>query len=61
MDVFGLLFDFDQTPGVIRRPAPVVGAHTREILREVGYDDMDIASLVTQGVVLDGITTPSEA
>ena len=53
MDVFGLLFDFEQTPGVVQRPAPMVGAHSRQVLRELGYADTDIDDLVTQGEVLD--------
>ncbi len=53
MDVFGLLFDFEQTPGVVQRPAPMVGAHSRQVLRELGYADTDIDDLVTQGAVLD--------
>lgn len=33
------------------RPAPAAGAHTRELLREVGLDESAIAALVTRGVV----------
>ena len=32
-------------------PAPVVGAHTREVLRENGFDDADIATLLQDGVI----------
>jgi crotonobetainyl-CoA:carnitine CoA-transferase CaiB-like acyl-CoA transferase len=53
MDVFGLLIDFDQTPGVVQGPAPMVGQHSREILRGLGYADVDVDDLVTQGVVLE--------
>ena len=53
MDVFGLLFDFEETPGVVQGPAPLVGQHSREILRGLGYADVDIDDLVMQGVVLD--------
>ena len=32
-------------------PAPVVGAHTREVLAENGFDDKDIETLLEDGVV----------
>lgn len=47
----GLPIKFSATPGSIRRPAPLLGEHTREILVELGYDDGDIAQLVEQGAV----------
>jgi crotonobetainyl-CoA:carnitine CoA-transferase CaiB-like acyl-CoA transferase len=55
MDVFGLLFDFEQTPGVVQGPAPMVGQHTREILRGLGYAENDIDLLIGQGVALETI------
>jgi crotonobetainyl-CoA:carnitine CoA-transferase CaiB-like acyl-CoA transferase len=39
------------TPGKLRRPAPGLGQHTREVLREIGYSDERIATLVEEGVV----------
>jgi crotonobetainyl-CoA:carnitine CoA-transferase CaiB-like acyl-CoA transferase len=53
MDVFGLLFDFERTPGVVQGPAPMVGQHSRGILRGLGYADGDIDDLVRQGVVFE--------
>lgn len=35
----------------IRRPAPLLGQHTREVLRELGYDDARIASLADNGAI----------
>ena len=43
---------FSGTPGELRFPSPVLGAHTDELLREFGgYDDEQIAALRAQGVV----------
>jgi crotonobetainyl-CoA:carnitine CoA-transferase CaiB-like acyl-CoA transferase len=40
-----------ETPGRLRHPAPTLGQHTWEILREIGYTDERIASLAADGVV----------
>ena len=39
------------TPGGIRHRAPMLGEHTDEVLREIGYSDEEIASLRAGGVV----------
>jgi crotonobetainyl-CoA:carnitine CoA-transferase CaiB-like acyl-CoA transferase len=42
---------FSATPASIRRPAPLLGEHTREILAEAGYREGEIDALIAEGVV----------
>jgi crotonobetainyl-CoA:carnitine CoA-transferase CaiB-like acyl-CoA transferase len=42
---------FDRKPEPIRRPAPKLGEHTDEVLRELGRADADIAALRAAGAV----------
>jgi crotonobetainyl-CoA:carnitine CoA-transferase CaiB-like acyl-CoA transferase len=39
------------TPGRLRRPAPTLGQHTREMLVAIGYTAEQIATLATNGVI----------
>jgi crotonobetainyl-CoA:carnitine CoA-transferase CaiB-like acyl-CoA transferase len=47
----GLPIKFSDTPGGVRRPAPLFGQHTREVLRANGFSDKEIDQLLAQGVV----------
>ncbi|NPC59143.1 CaiB/BaiF CoA transferase family protein [Caenimonas soli] len=42
---------FEGTPSAIHGPAPRVGEHSEEVLRELGYDDSQIAALLRAGVI----------
>ena len=44
---------FSKTPARIDRPAPMLGEHTREVLREHGYTEAEIDALVAARVVED--------
>jgi crotonobetainyl-CoA:carnitine CoA-transferase CaiB-like acyl-CoA transferase len=43
----------DGTPGSIRTPAPALGEHNRELLRDLGVDDAEYARLLAAGVVYE--------
>ena len=51
LDTLGLLFDFSETPGVVQRGPFMVGQHTHDIMRELGYSDEEIAHLANDGVL----------
>jgi crotonobetainyl-CoA:carnitine CoA-transferase CaiB-like acyl-CoA transferase len=52
---------FSATPTSVTRPAPLLGEHTREMLREHGYDDCEIDELVAEGVVEEGMAAGAVA
>ena len=47
----GVPVKFSATPGSVRRPAPTLGQHTREVLQEIGYTDAEIEALAASGAV----------
>lgn len=49
--VIGPAVHFGATPARIERPAPLVGQHSREILRDMGRSDAQIDDLLQSGVV----------
>jgi CoA:oxalate CoA-transferase len=50
--MLGIPVKLSETPGAIRRPAPLLGEHTDEVLREVlGYDDERTAALRASGAL----------
>lgn len=47
----GCPIHFSKTPTRITRPAPMLGEHTRELLRQYRYSDAEIDAFVAQGAV----------
>ena len=47
----GRPFVMSESPWSIRRPAPLLGQHTDEVLGALEYSDADIAALRAQGVI----------
>lgn len=45
----GLPVKFSETQGGITRPAPLKGEHTIEVLKEIGYDEVEIDQLIASG------------
>ena len=50
----GIAARLTRTPGSVRRAPPKFGANSAEILRENGYTERAIQSLLTRGVVRQG-------
>jgi crotonobetainyl-CoA:carnitine CoA-transferase CaiB-like acyl-CoA transferase len=42
---------YSQTPAVISRGAPLLGEHSRAVLKELGYSDEEVETFIRQGVV----------
>lgn len=49
-NVTGVPVNFSNTPGAVRRPPPLLGQHSHELLAEVGYTADEIAELEHTGV-----------
>lgn len=54
----GFPFQLSRTPAAIRRSAPKLGAHTREVLLELGYGVPDIDAVVGEDVGLHAQPPP---
>lgn len=49
--VTNIPFRMSKTPGSIRRPAPLIGQHSEDILREAGLSDEQIDALRQRGAI----------
>lgn len=53
MRALGMPAKLSETPATIRLPAPLLGQHSREVLRSAGYPDAEIDELLTRGVITE--------
>ena len=51
VDMVNIPVRLSDTPGSLRSPAPVLGQHTGEVLRELGFDDEAINRLRAENVI----------
>jgi crotonobetainyl-CoA:carnitine CoA-transferase CaiB-like acyl-CoA transferase len=58
MKTLGLPLKSDGELTQIRRPAPLHGQHTAEVLREAGYSDNQVRGLLAEGIVKAAGGTP---
>jgi formyl-CoA transferase len=43
--------NFSKTPATYRKPPPVLGEHSRDVLADFGFSDSEIAALQASGIV----------
>ena len=48
----GVPVKLSETPGKIRRRAPALGEHSREVLKAAGYSEEEVETLVQNGIVV---------
>lgn len=51
LSVTNIPFTMSETPGAITRPSPMIGEHGPEILKELGYNETMIASLINDKII----------
>ncbi|MCX6006886.1 MAG: CaiB/BaiF CoA-transferase family protein [Chloroflexi bacterium] len=47
----GVAIKLSDTPGGIKSPAPVLGKHTKQVLKDLGYSSKQIEDLLQQGII----------
>jgi crotonobetainyl-CoA:carnitine CoA-transferase CaiB-like acyl-CoA transferase len=51
LKVTNIPFTMSETPGAITRPSPMIGEHGPEILKELGYDEAAIETLLKEKII----------
>jgi crotonobetainyl-CoA:carnitine CoA-transferase CaiB-like acyl-CoA transferase len=57
----GPVIDLSETRAAISGPPPLLGQHTRQVLRDGGYTDADIDALVESGVAREAVRPAGES
>src|ERR1700730_13894288 len=57
----GLPIKFSDTPGGVRKAAPILGQHTQEVLLEHGFSDAEIDQMAAQGAIQMPVSTKKGA
>ena len=59
--LLGAPVKLSRTPADATKPAPALGEHTEEVLREAGFSDEEIASLLESGAAAGPSDEPAVA
>lgn len=51
LHLLGLPVKLSDTPGAINKPPPLLGEHSRDVLRELGFSDAEISAHAQVGIV----------
>ena len=54
VQTIGLPIKFSETPGAVTAPSPLYGQHTREVLRQFGFDEAEIDALAQEKAIAVG-------
>ena len=57
----GVPVKMSRTPGSVHAPAPAFGEHTREVLRDAGFSDEEVAALLESGAAAGPAEESTEA
>ncbi|OKO89147.1 hypothetical protein AC629_07350 [Bradyrhizobium sp. NAS80.1] len=57
----GIPIKLSRTPGTVRSTPRTLGADTREVCRQAGFDQSDIDDMITRGIVFEPRETPSKS
>ena len=57
----GIPVKLSRTPGTVHAPAPALGEHTEEVLRDAGFSDHEVADLLQAGAAAGPNAEPSDA
>ncbi|MGI9510888.1 MAG: CaiB/BaiF CoA transferase family protein [Geminicoccaceae bacterium] len=52
VETIGLPIKFSDTPGKVAKAAPTYGQHSREVLKEAGFDEAELQTLLEEGAVI---------